>query len=92
MTTVTTTTIRIDERTREKVRILACEMGVSMQEVVAQAVEAYRRQQFLKAANEAYAALRADPEAWKELLAERAEWDATLMDDLEDDAYPLEDH
>jgi len=55
-----------------------------MQEIVEQAVENYRRQQLLAAANIAYAALRADPDAWAEMEAERTAWDATLADGLED--------
>ncbi len=80
-----TTTVRIDEQTREKLRALACEMDVSMQDVLAKAVEAYRRQRFLEDANADYERLRADPAAWAEELAERKLWDATLLDGLEDD-------
>jgi predicted transcriptional regulator len=79
------TTIRVDEQTRGKARALACELGVPIHEVVARAVEAYRRRCFLEAANADYAALRADPAAWAEELEERRLWDATLLDGLEHD-------
>jgi hypothetical protein len=79
-----TTTIRVDEDTREKARALSCEMGIPIHEVVAKAVDDFRRKQFLAAANAEYAALRADPVAWAELMEERKLWDATLLDGLED--------
>jgi hypothetical protein len=56
-----------------------------MQEVLARAVEDYRRKRILDQTNAAYAALRADPDAWAEVLAERAELENTLADGLEDD-------
>lgn len=82
---MTTTTLRVDTQTQEKVRRLSCEMGISMQEVLAQAVEAYRRQYLFDAADRAYAALRADPQAWAEELEERKLWDNTLLDGIEDE-------
>jgi predicted transcriptional regulator len=78
------TTIRVSEKTRETVHDLARTIGVPMAEIVERAIEQYRRQQILDAANAQYAALRADPEAWAEIEAERALWDATLADGLED--------
>jgi hypothetical protein len=62
-------------------------MGRTMQDVLAEAVEAYRRQRFLEGANAEYAALRADPTAWAEEQAERAAWDATLADGLEGEEW-----
>jgi len=77
------TTIRVSEKTRATLHELARAAGTPMAEVVAQAIELYRRQQLLDAANLQYAALRADPAAWAEVQAERAVWDATLADGLE---------
>jgi predicted transcriptional regulator len=79
----TSTTIRVSEKTRDTLHALAHDIGASMAEVVEQAIEAYRRQRVLDAANAQYAALRADPEAWAEVQAERAVWDVTLSDGLE---------
>jgi hypothetical protein len=79
---VATTTVWITEQTRATLRELAEGTGTSMQDVLATAVEAYRRQQILEATNTAFAALRSDPEAWKEALNERTAWDATLADGL----------
>jgi hypothetical protein len=80
-----TTTVRVSAETRAALRDLAAETGESMQEVLAKAVEAYRRRLFLEAANADYARLRADPRTWAEELEERRLWDATLLDGLEDD-------
>lgn len=82
------TTVRIDETTRDFLRELARETGLSMQDSLAEAVEAYRRRRFLESANADYARLRADPAAWADELAERQLWDATLADGLHDDPYP----
>ena len=71
-------------RHRNTVHDLARKVGVPMAEVVERAIEQYRRQQILDAANAQYAALRADPEAWAEIEAERAIWDVTLLDGLEE--------
>ena len=78
------TTIRVSEKTRDTVHDLARNVGVPMAEIVEQAIELYRRQHILDAANAQYASLRADPEAWAEVEAERAIWDVTLADGLED--------
>lgn len=57
-----------------------------MKVVLDRAIEEYRRKRFLKAANNAYAALRSNEQAWQEEQAERNAWDATLSDDIEDDS------
>lgn len=77
-------TVRISLATREKLRTLADQSGESMNAILEQAIEAYRRQWFLEQANEAYAALRNDPEAWREEQQEREIWETTLEDGLED--------
>lgn len=78
-----TTTVRITQDTSQTLRDLAATTGRSMQDVLAQAVEAYSRKLLLDEVNEAYAALRADPKSWRQELEERAAWEATLLDDLE---------
>lgn len=79
-----TAAIRVDERTYATLKALAAESGASMQEVLARAVEAYRRQHLIDGTIAAYAALRRDPAAWQAEQAERAAWDATLTDSLTD--------
>ena len=74
------TTVRLTEDTRDRLRELARATNESMQEVLAKAVEAYRRSWVLEQTNRAYAQLREDPAAWAEVQEERAAWDATLAD------------
>lgn len=78
-------TVKIDAETYAKLRATAAETGKPMIEVLAKAVEIYRRQAFLEALSADFAALRGDAEAWQDELAERATWDRALADDLEDD-------
>lgn len=74
---------RISEPTLEVLRKLAEQSGESMQALLDEAVEAYRRQRFLEESNRAFEALRANPETWKTEQAEREAWDMTLADGLE---------
>lgn len=78
-------TARVSEKARRMLRELARETGRTMQEVLEEAIEAYRRRVFLERCNAAYAALRSDPQAWEEEMQERREWEGTLADDLEGD-------
>jgi hypothetical protein len=75
----------MDAETYAKLKATAAETGQPMIEVLAKAVEAYRRRSFLEGLNADFAALRRDPAAWTEELAERAAWDHALSDDLQDD-------
>jgi predicted transcriptional regulator len=79
-----TTNVRIQRESHAKLRQLAREAGVSMPEILEQAIDDLYRKKFLEECNRAYARLRADPKAWAEELAERKLWDATLADGLED--------
>ena len=75
-----TSTVRVSESTRRTLKDLSETERVPMQTLVERAIETYRRERFLEAANRTYAALKANPEAWKEELAERAVWDTSLAD------------
>lgn len=77
------TSIRIDERAAAVLRELAQKQHKSMQAILNQAIESYRRQRFLEEANAAFAALRQNPEAWHEEQQERACWDRAVSDGLE---------
>lgn len=77
------TTIRISTETRTVLSELVQTTGLSMQAILEQAIDMYRRQQMLMALNDAYAALQADQGAWDDLETEREEWDVTLNDGLE---------
>jgi hypothetical protein len=67
--------VRISPRAHELLRQLAEEEQQSMQSVLDRALERYRREKFLRAANADFEALRCDPEAWKEELQERESWE-----------------
>lgn len=77
------TTIRISTETRVVLGELAQSTGMSMQTILEQAIDMYRRHQMLLTLNNAYAALQTDQDAWDDLETERSEWDATLTDGLE---------
>ena len=77
--------VRISESTHAALRSLAAEGGQTMQAVLDQAVEEYRRRRFWGQVEAAASVLRKDSVAWKEELAEREAWDATLADGLADE-------
>lgn len=77
------TTVRISKEARETLQRLSSDTGRTLQDLLSEAVERYRRQLFLQGANEAFAALSADETAWAEEVQERADWDETLADGLE---------
>ncbi|MEM7128307.1 MAG: toxin-antitoxin system protein [Chloroflexota bacterium] len=81
---MSTTTIRVTRETRDILNEMAQRAGTTMQSIIDQALDLYRRQQMLSAINNAYAALSNDDEAWSDLEAERSEWDGTLSDGLEE--------
>ena len=76
------TTVRIREETRELLRELENQTGEGTQDLLARAVDQFRRSLILAETNIAYARLGAD-EA-NELAAELSEWDSTLADGLDD--------
>ncbi len=78
-------TVRVRPVTHAKLKQLARQSGLSMPQLLEKAIEAYRRENLLKEANRAYAALHGNARSWAEEQSERAEWDATLADGLEDD-------
>lgn len=78
------TTVRVKAHVHAQINELAKEMDESIQDVIEEAIEAFRRQRMIEAHNRAYAALRADPGRWKAELAEREVWDEAVADGLED--------
>ena len=77
------TSIRIDQQALAVLRELARQQRQSVQTVLKQAIDSYRREKFLEEANAAFAALRDDPHAWSEEQDERDLWDQTTGDGLE---------
>lgn len=82
---MTSATVKINAETYIKLKEAVAETGEPMIEVLAKAVDAYRRRVFLEGINADFAALRNDRRAWTEERSERAAWDATIADDLEGD-------
>ena len=78
-----TTIVRISPHAHELLRQLAEEEHDSMQAVLDRAIERYRRETFLRAANEEYAALKRDSKAWKQELHERELWETASADGLD---------
>ncbi len=76
--------VRVSDSTHKILRELSEHDGQPMPEIIAKAVEDYRRRRFLEEANEAFAALQENPNAWTEELEEREMWDTTLGDGLGD--------
>ena len=79
------TTVRVRPEAHQALREMSKSRGVPITQLVDEAIERLRREEFFRQFNEAYARLREDPEAWAEELAERRLWDTALMDGLEDD-------
>jgi hypothetical protein len=77
-----TPNVRISPHAHELLRRMAEEEKQSMQAVLDKALEGYRRERFLRAANADFEALRRDSEAWKKELRERELWEQTSSDGL----------
>lgn len=65
------TTIRVSERTRDRIAALAETTNRPMTAVVEQALDALERRVFFAEFNERYRELRDDPLAWAEIETER---------------------
>jgi len=77
--------VRISETAHRRLRELANNEHVSMQTVLERALEHYRRQRLLEAANKQYASLQANPAAWKQELQEREIWDRATADGVDEE-------
>ena len=78
-----TPNVRLSPRAHQMLQRLAKEADESMQAILDKAIESYRREEFLRAANRDYAELRRNPKGWKQELRERELWEQTLADGLE---------
>lgn len=76
-------TVRISRESSSVLHELAARSKTSMQFILNQAIESFRRQQFLEGANKAYANLRKNSKKWKEELKERKNWDVCMTHDWE---------
>jgi hypothetical protein len=83
----TSVTVRVTGETRAAARELAEKLDVPITQVLADAIEVYRRKVFWDEFNAAVERLQADPQAWAEELAERKVWDRTLKDGMEPEEW-----
>ena len=77
--------IRVDEKTRERLRALSKSTGRTMTEILSDAVEAYRRHLILAKTNAAFARINSSPAEKASLDKERKLWDRTLRDGLDEE-------
>ena len=78
-----TPNVRISARAHGMLRKLAEEAEESMQAILERAIERYRREEFLRAANQDFEALQRNRKAWREELKQRKIWERTLADGLD---------
>jgi predicted transcriptional regulator len=80
-----TTTVRISATAHEILKEESRATGRSMQAVLEDAIEHFRRRRFIADVNAAYSRVREDEQAWREVLNEREAWESTIDDGLNDD-------
>lgn len=83
-TSTSTTTIRISKEVYTELKKIAEVENKTMQKVVEQAIEEFKRKKFFSVLKETVADYKSDPNNWTEEIEERTLWDNTLTDDLED--------
>jgi predicted transcriptional regulator len=76
------TTVRVSDRTRQRVAAMAATTGQQMQTIIDEAVEAYERELFWRGFEAGYEQLADDAEAWDEVEAERSAQAPALRDGL----------
>jgi hypothetical protein len=79
-----TTTVRVNERTRDALTRLSRERGISTAELLDELVSRQEQDELLELMNDAYARQRQDPAAWEAERGERSAWERTLLDGLTD--------
>lgn len=72
--TATSTTIRVSQAQRDRLRELAEQRSSTMTETLDAALESLRRDQFYRGMAAAESDVRANPAAWSRYLAERDAW------------------
>lgn len=79
------TTIRISPSSHEILKEESRSSGRSMQAVLDEAIEQFRRRRFISEVNASFAQVREDEKAWGEVLEEREAWDSANTDGLDDE-------
>src|SRR5579864_4260942 len=78
-----TAVVRISKESWRSLKSLAKGKHQTMQAVLEEALETYRRQRFFEALDMSVNRLKGDPKAWKAEMYERKAWEATVADGLE---------
>jgi hypothetical protein len=76
--------VSVSENTHKTLVSIVESSGETMQSVMEQAIESYRRSIFLTQANAAFLALRQNETLWQDELAERGLWDQTIADGVKE--------
>jgi hypothetical protein len=74
--------VPLSEASHQTLTQLAEDQGASVQSILEQAIEDYRRKLFLMEANSAYQALRGDSQTWEDEQEERRLWESAMGDGL----------
>ena len=82
---MSSSSIRVEEATLAKLRVIAKEEKRPIGKIVTDLVEKYEKDKFWKEMREGFERLRADPVAWKEYQDEFALWDTAAGDGLENE-------
>lgn len=76
--------ITISQPLQQVLYDLSVQEQLSIEAILAKAIEYYRRQSVLNQANQAFAQLKQNPQVWQQELEERVVWEATLSDGLKE--------
>ena len=78
-------TAKLSKPTHLALKQMSEKTGKSMQLVLDEAVELYRREKFFEELNRGVLAVKANPQAWAKELEERKLLESTLSDGLDDE-------
>lgn len=84
---MSSSSIRVDEETVARLRVIAREEKRPIGQIVTDLVKRYEREKFWEEAREGFARLREDPVAWKAYRDESEQW-LSMSDDLLKDEPP----
>jgi hypothetical protein len=76
--------VTISEPLQQVLYNLSVQEQLSIEAILAKAIESYRRQSLLNQANQAFAQLKQNPQVWQQELEERVVWETTLSDGLKE--------
>ena len=86
---MSTQMVRIRKKDHGVLKELAASTGESMSDILAKALDQYRRTYFLEGLADDFAAHRANESDWTDELGERELWASAVTDDLEESCTML---